>query len=67
MWYLIKQTVKDPANPSVIRVQRVVNGEVNEYIVLNIFQHDMRDSLYSCSQRSNNEVPPWRTVEILVR
>lgn len=40
MWYLIKQNVKDPANPSVIRVQRVVNGEVNEYIVLNIFQHE---------------------------
>ena len=33
MWYLIKQTVKDPANPSVVpRVQRVVNGEVKEYI-----------------------------------
>jgi hypothetical protein len=33
MWYLIKQTVKDPANPSVLRVQRVVNGEVKDYIV----------------------------------
>ena len=33
MWYLIKRTVKDPANPSVLRVQRVVNGEVKEYIV----------------------------------
>jgi hypothetical protein len=32
MWYLIKKTVKDPANPSVLRVQWVVNGEVNEYI-----------------------------------
>ncbi len=33
MWYLIKRTVKDPANPSVLRVQSVVNGEVKEYIV----------------------------------
>jgi hypothetical protein len=33
MWYLIKRTVKDPANRSVLRVQRVVNGEVKDYIV----------------------------------
>ena len=33
MWYRIKRTVKDPANPSVLRVQRAVNGEVKEYIV----------------------------------
>ena len=33
MWYLIKRTVKDPANPSVLKVQRVINGEVKEYIV----------------------------------
>ena len=33
MWYLIKRTVKDPSNPSVLRVQRVVNGEVKEYVV----------------------------------
>lgn len=33
MWYLIKRTVKDPANPSMLRVQRVINGEVKEYIV----------------------------------
>jgi hypothetical protein len=33
MWYLIKQTVKDPHSPSILRVQRVVNGEVKEYIV----------------------------------
>jgi hypothetical protein len=33
MWYLIKRTVKDPHSPSVLRVQRVVNGEVKEYIV----------------------------------
>jgi hypothetical protein len=33
MRYLIKRTVKDPTNPSVLRVQRVVNGEVKDYIV----------------------------------
>ncbi len=26
MWHLIKWTVKDPCSPSVLRVQRVVNG-----------------------------------------
>jgi hypothetical protein len=31
MWYLIKQTVKDPHSPSVLRVQRVVEGEVKEF------------------------------------
>ena len=33
MWYLIKRTVKDPASPSVLKVQRVVNGNVEEYTV----------------------------------
>ena len=33
MWYLIKRTVKNPANPSVLRVQRVVDGEVKEYVM----------------------------------
>jgi hypothetical protein len=33
MWYLIKQMVKDPHSPSVLRVQQVVNGEVKEYIM----------------------------------
>jgi hypothetical protein len=33
MWFLIKQTVKDPQSPSVLWVQRVVNGEVKEYVV----------------------------------
>jgi hypothetical protein len=33
MWYLIKRTVKDPHSPSVLRVQRVVEGEVKEYTV----------------------------------
>ena len=31
MWYLIKRTVRDPHSPSVLRVQRVVEGEVKEY------------------------------------
>ena len=33
MWFLIKRTVKDPQSPSVLQVQRVVNGEVKEYVV----------------------------------
>jgi hypothetical protein len=33
MWFLIKQTVKDPQSPSMLWVQRVVNGEVKEYVV----------------------------------
>ena len=33
MWYLIKWTVKDSCSPSVLRVQRVVKGEVKEYIL----------------------------------
>jgi hypothetical protein len=33
MWFLIKQMVKDPQSPSVLQVQSVVNGEVQEYIV----------------------------------
>ena len=32
MWYLIKRTVKDPHSPSVLRVQRVIEGEVNKFI-----------------------------------
>jgi hypothetical protein len=41
MWYLIKRTVKNPANPSVLRVQRVVNGEVKEYIM----QEDLEQAM----------------------
>ncbi len=33
MWFLIKRTVKDPQSPSVLRVQRVVNGKVKEYVM----------------------------------
>jgi hypothetical protein len=39
MWYLIKRTVKDPHSPSVLRVQRVVKGEVNEYTVQDEVEH----------------------------
>jgi hypothetical protein len=31
MWYLIKKTVRDPQSPSVLKVQRVINREVQEY------------------------------------
>ncbi len=31
MWYLIKQTVRDPQSQTVLKVQQVVNGEVQEY------------------------------------
>jgi hypothetical protein len=41
MWYLIKQMVKDPHSPSVLQVQRVVNGEVKEYIV----QEDLEQAI----------------------
>jgi hypothetical protein len=43
MWYLIKQTVKDPTNPSVLRVQRVVNGEVKDYVY--IVQEDVEQAI----------------------
>jgi len=33
MWYLTKRTVKDPHSPSVLKVQRVVEGEIAEYTV----------------------------------
>jgi hypothetical protein len=33
MWYLIKCTLKDPQNKNVLKVQRVVDGEVKEYEV----------------------------------
>jgi hypothetical protein len=41
MWFLIKWTVKDPQSPSVLRVQRVVDGEVKEYVV----QEDMEQAI----------------------
>jgi hypothetical protein len=33
MWYPIKRTVKDPHSPSVLKVQRVLDGETREYVV----------------------------------
>jgi hypothetical protein len=33
MWHLIKRTVKDPHSPSVLKVKRVVEGEIKEYTV----------------------------------
>ncbi len=48
MWYLMKQTAKDPNSPSVLRVQRVVNGEVKEYIV----QEDVKQAIqHECKIR----------------
>ena len=31
MWYLIQRTVKEPRNPAVIKVQKVVNGKTETY------------------------------------
>ena len=39
MWYLIKRTVKDPRSLSVRKVQRVIDGETNEYTI----QEDMEN------------------------
>ncbi len=39
MWYLIKRTVKDPHSPSVLKVQRVVEGEIKEYTVQEDVEH----------------------------
>ena len=33
MWYLIKRTVKNPHSPSVLKVQRVIEGKTQEYEV----------------------------------
>jgi hypothetical protein len=41
MWYLIKQTAKDPQSPSVLKVQRVINGKVKEYEV----QEDVKNAI----------------------
>ncbi len=48
MWHLIKRTVKDPCSPSVLRVQRVVNGEVKDYNV----QEDIEQAIqHECEVR----------------
>ncbi len=41
MWYLIKRTVKDPHSPSVLKVQRVMNGEIKEYEI----QEDVKNAI----------------------
>ncbi len=33
MWCLIKRTVKEPHSPSILRVQRIIEGEMKEYTV----------------------------------
>ena len=42
MWYMIKRTVKDPDSPSVLRVQRVVEGEVKEYTAQDKVEHTIQ-------------------------
>jgi hypothetical protein len=41
MWYLIKRTVKDPHSPSVLKVQRLVEGKTKEYEV----QEDVENAI----------------------
>ncbi len=41
MWYLIKRTVKDPHNPSVLKVQRVLGGKTKEYSI----QEDVENAI----------------------
>jgi hypothetical protein len=41
MWYLIKRTVKDPHSPSVLKVQRVLDGETKEYFI----QEDVENAI----------------------
>ena len=48
MWYLIKRTVKDPHSPSVLRVQRVVEGEVKEYTVQDKVKHAIQRKCEIC-------------------
>jgi hypothetical protein len=41
MWYLIKRTVKDPHSPSILKVQRFMNGEIKEYEI----QEDVKNAI----------------------
>jgi hypothetical protein len=41
MWYLIKWSVKDPHSPSVLKVQRVIKSETQEYEV----QEDIENAI----------------------
>ncbi len=61
MWYSIKQTVKDLPSLSVLRVQRVVNGEVKEYIV----QEDVEQAIQrECKVRFSfaHSAPTMKTI-----
>ena len=46
IWYQIKQTVQDPQSPSVLRVQQVIDEEVQEFKepeeVENVIQRDCK-------------------------
>ncbi len=42
MWYVIKRMVKDPQGPSVIKVQRVINGKTHEYEVQEDVKHTIK-------------------------
>jgi hypothetical protein len=42
MWYLTKRTVKDPHSPSVLKVQRVINGMTQEYNVQEDFENTIQ-------------------------
>jgi hypothetical protein len=39
MWYIIKRMVKDPQRPSVLKVQRVINGKTHKYEVQEDVEH----------------------------
>ncbi len=41
MWYVMKRTVKDLQSPSVLKVQRVINGKNHEYKV----QEDVENAI----------------------
>jgi hypothetical protein len=41
MWYLIKRTVKDPCSPSILKVQRVIDGKIQEYDI----QEDIKNTI----------------------
>ena len=47
MWYLIKRTVKDPHSPSVLKVQRVVEGNIEEYTVQEDVEQQSSDNVKS--------------------
>jgi hypothetical protein len=42
MSYLIEKTVKDPQSPSILRVQRIIEGEVREYMVQEDVEHPIQ-------------------------